>query len=458
MLTLCFGPQGLRLDADDQETLTDQFSRVSDEVLLTQQFLVLQNIRVDDQMPGGANCSYADSWFTGALWEKSDDEFQWTRSAWLQCQRAKNWQEMPSVWKRIMRNAWEDFQDFLAMLALPDGGKFTARFAEHERAWEQVRAAYMSNINRRAEQLAEGELQAEVDASKAAAQPYIEAKTREPQVQTIFEWLGYKGEHLVRQVTDTETHDDEMKKYQSIEVQLFGIPLFNTKDPVSERLWSMGASQGETVTGWPLKAAAWIAKKMERVGTMSLPPEPPTTSDTHVLLENTRYHDKYRKGDVDKRRSNALERIHSYVTSNFEARNSSAWNSIKEDFDEDVAESAQEAQFPIMKARSYVALAAELRERLDLIAAQVDDKAGSYDAALADMLSELSLRDTRKAVEAVFDNHGGGELRMTAISLNVRNDPCLDSCRAGVPLLREVRHGELSQRVAGRGSRVEGVK
>jgi len=308
------------------------------------------------------------------------------------------------------------------MLALPDGGKSTARFAEHERAWEQVRAAYMSNINRRAEQLADGELQAEIDASKAAAQPYIDAKTREPQVQTIFEWLGYKGEHLVRQVTDSETKDDEMKKYESIEVQLFGIPLFNTKDPVSERLWSMGASQGETVTGWPLKAAAWIAKKMERMGTMSLPPEPPMTSDTHVLLENTRYHEKYQKGDVDKRRSNALERLHSYVTSNFEARNSSVWNSIKEDFDEDVGDSADEGMFPIMKARSYKALEAELRERLDLIAAQVDDDAakdGSDDEALADMLSALAIRDTRKAVEAVFDNHGGGELRMTALSLNM---------------------------------------
>ena len=178
--------QGAHLRETDQEQLTNQFSDVSDQVHLTQQFLVLQNIRINDQMPGGANCSYADSWFTGGLWEKSDDEFQWTRSAWLQCQRAQNWQEMPSVWKRIMRNAWEDLQDFLAMVSLPDGGKTTARYAEHEQAWEQVRAAYMSNINRRAEELATGGMKAEVDAWRAAAQPYVDARSREQQVQTVF--------------------------------------------------------------------------------------------------------------------------------------------------------------------------------------------------------------------------------------------------------------------------------
>ena len=67
--------------------------------MLTQQFLVLHNIRIDDQMPGGANCSYADSWFTGALWDKSDDDFQWTRSAWLQCKRAKTGHMMLPIGK-----------------------------------------------------------------------------------------------------------------------------------------------------------------------------------------------------------------------------------------------------------------------------------------------------------------------------------------------------------------------
>ena len=154
----------------------------------------------------------------------------------------------------MVRNAWEDLQDFLAMLALPDGGRDTERFRAHEAAWAQVRAAYMSNVNRQLEVLAKGGMAAEVEASRAAAKPFVDAKCREPQVKTIFEWLMYKSGHLVRKLTDTESHDDKLDEYQSVEVQLFGIPLFNTKDPVSERLWSMGASQGETVTGWPLKA------------------------------------------------------------------------------------------------------------------------------------------------------------------------------------------------------------
>ena len=40
---------------------------------------------------------------------------------------------------------------------------------------------------------------------------------------------------------------------------------------------------------------------MERTGAINLPPDSPLTSDTHVLLENTRYHSKYEK-EVDKRR------------------------------------------------------------------------------------------------------------------------------------------------------------
>jgi len=257
---------GEEMSVEDKMLLNEQMSQVADDVHLTQQFLVLQKIRLEDQMPGGANCSYAETWFTGALWEKSDDEFQWTRAAWLQVKRAKTWQDMPSVWKRIQYNAWEDMQDFLAMLALPDGGKSTAKFAHHEEAWNQVRAAYMSNVNRKVEELASGGAADHVAARKAAAQPYVDAKCREPQVSTIFEWLGYTSEHLTRKVLGEETADDKMLKYQNVEVQLFGIPLFNTKDPVSERLWSMSSSQGETVIGWPLKAIAWIVKKLERVG------------------------------------------------------------------------------------------------------------------------------------------------------------------------------------------------
>ena len=299
--------------AADEQVLGEQYSKVAEDVMLTQQFLVLHNIRIDDQMPGGANCSYADSWFTGALWDKSDDDFQWTRSAWLQCKRAKTWNDMPGVWKRIMRNAWEEFQDFLAMLALPDGGKSTARYREHEAAWAKVQAAYISNVNRQLADKSSGGIAAEVAESKAAARPYMDAKTREMQVKTVFEWVGYKAGHIARQAVGAETQDDVMQRYESTEVQLFGIPLFNTKDPVSERLWAMAQSQGETVTGWPLKAAAWITKKMERAGLISLPPDAPMTCDTHVLLGNTRYHDRYNSGAVDKRRSNALEWLHEFV-------------------------------------------------------------------------------------------------------------------------------------------------
>jgi hypothetical protein len=232
------------MDPAEKEQLQEQFDKVSDDVLLTQQFLVLQNIRIDDQMPGGANCTYADSWFTGGLWEKGDDEFQWTRAAWLQLQRARTWHEMPNIWKRIMRNAWEDFQDFLAMLALSDGGKSTAKYREHEQAWGLVRAAYMSNLNRRTTELHAGSLAEEIARRKAAAQPFLDRKTKETGVNTILEYCGYKLVHMARQLAGMETEEDKMKLYESTEVQLFGIPLFNTKDAVSERLWSMATSQG----------------------------------------------------------------------------------------------------------------------------------------------------------------------------------------------------------------------
>ncbi len=87
-------------------------------------------------MPGGSNCSYADSWFTGEMWDRSDDDMKWSRSAWLQCQRAESWEEMPPVWKRIMRESWEELQEFLAMLLLPDGGETTAKFQAHAEAWQ----------------------------------------------------------------------------------------------------------------------------------------------------------------------------------------------------------------------------------------------------------------------------------------------------------------------------------
>ena len=47
-----------------------------------------------------------------------------------------------------------------------------------------------------------------------------------------------------------------------MQVQLFGIRVFNTKDAISERFWSMAAPQGEVISSWPLKGAAWLCKKL----------------------------------------------------------------------------------------------------------------------------------------------------------------------------------------------------
>lgn len=278
----------------------------------------------------------------------------------------------------------------------------------------------MSNINRRTEELADGGMAEEVEKRKKAAAPYVEAKCREQQTSTIFGWLGDKGAHIFRQLAGEETYEDHLKKYESVEVQLFGIPLFNTKDAVSERLWSMAASQGETVTGWPLKAAAWIAKKMERTGALDMPPEAPMTSETHVLLENTRYHKRYDK-DVEKRVNNALDRLHQYVTSNFLERNSSVWLSVREEFETD-KNGGDGAETRIMTQRSYKKFDEEMRERLNEIAEleqNATDTEADTDTALASLLSSLSIRDRRKAVEEVFSNHGGGELRIVAKALNI---------------------------------------
>jgi hypothetical protein len=212
-----------RMDEEEKTVLLEQFDKVADDVHMTQQFLVLQNIRIEDQMPGGANCSYAESWYSGTLWEKSSDEFQWTRAAWLQCQRAKNWQEMPPVWKRIMRNAWEDFQDFLAMLALPDGGRCTERYKQHEEAWELVRAAYMSNLNRRTEELANGGMAAEVARRNAAVKACRDASSKEQQTTSFFSWTLSALGKAARHAMGAETEQDKLQQYESVEVQLFAI-------------------------------------------------------------------------------------------------------------------------------------------------------------------------------------------------------------------------------------------
>jgi hypothetical protein len=51
------------------------------------------------------------------------------------------------VWKRIMVDSWNNLQDFMAMLALPDDGPNTAKFQAFQEAWEVLRASYTSNVN-----------------------------------------------------------------------------------------------------------------------------------------------------------------------------------------------------------------------------------------------------------------------------------------------------------------------
>lgn len=128
--------EGQVVREEDYEKMSQHAEEASYQFHMTQQFLVLQNERIESQMPGGSNCSYADSWFTGEMWDKSDDDIKWTRSAWIQCQRAESWEEMPPVWKRIMRESWEELQEFMALLTLPDGGQNTAKFRAHAEAWE----------------------------------------------------------------------------------------------------------------------------------------------------------------------------------------------------------------------------------------------------------------------------------------------------------------------------------
>jgi len=293
------------------------------------------NSRIESLMPGGWNCSYADSWATGQLWDKADDDFRWTRSAWLQALRAESWEEMPPVWKRIVTSAWTEFQEFLADAALPDGGRFTEKYAQHAQGWEAMRAAYMSNLNRALEERRAGALEEEMVAHAAAAKAVVDARNADPEVLTVFEWLGRAVGHVSRIVAGEETEADELARHRSTEVQLFGITLFNARDPLSERLWSVAQSQGETVTSWPFRAAAWVARKLERDGAIRSPPQPPTLNGQHVLLGNTAVHAKHSK-EGGGHSNNALDRLHNYMAQNFElGLNGSAWSAIRESNDSD---------------------------------------------------------------------------------------------------------------------------
>ena len=145
-------------------------------------------------------------------------------------------------------------------------GRFTEKYAQHAQGWEAMRAAYMSNLNRALEERRAGALEEEMVAHAAAAKAVVDARNADPEVLTVFEWLGRAVGHVSRIVAGEETEADELARHRSTEVQLFGITLFNARDPLSERLWSVAQSQGETVTSWPFRAAAWVARKLERDG------------------------------------------------------------------------------------------------------------------------------------------------------------------------------------------------
>jgi len=144
-------------------------------------------------------------------------------------------------------------------------------------------------------------------------------------------WSLKKVSQLIRRAAGEETRDEKMAAHRPTEVQLFGIGIFNTKDALSDRLWNMAASQGDTITAWPLKFLAWVAKKWERDEIAPLPPQPLTTSSRHVLLNNTQYHDKYHAGEVDRRRANALETIHDYIAKKLNpGYDSDRWDRLRE--------------------------------------------------------------------------------------------------------------------------------
>jgi hypothetical protein len=112
----------------------------------------------------------------------------------------------------------------------------------------------------------------------------------EQKTEDVVAWSLGTIKRLTRKAAGLETEADKLEQHRPTEVQLFGIGIFNTKDPLSERLWNMAASQGDTITAWPLKFLAWVARKWERDDLAPLPPDVPTYSPSHVLLNNTRYH------------------------------------------------------------------------------------------------------------------------------------------------------------------------
>eukprot|EP00960_Hanusia_phi_P037735 753088-Hanusia_phi.AAC.12 len=120
---------------------------------------------------------------------------------------------------------------------------------------------------------------------------------------------------------------------QPTDVQLFGISLFNTKDPLSERLWNMGSSQGDTITAWPLKAAAW--------------------------------------GEVNMCKFNALDYLHDYAARNFEHQNDT-WYDVKEEVELEQAmhqtDKAEESEYPQQTIFTLDDLKASMLKKVSLVA------------------------------------------------------------------------------------------
>lgn len=431
---------GWKVGMDEYEQLQENFADTSVQFHLTQQFLILQNERIKSLLPGGSNCTYADSWMTGQLWDRADDEFRWTRSAWTQAKRARTWEEMPAVWKKIMTQQWVEFQEFLAMLALPDAGVGSERYKEHVKAWEMMQTGYMSNLEKTmAEYHDGGKIRDEVERDGEEAKKLYDFRSSEPRVNTLWEWATNKLQHIARMNAGKETEEDKLSHHIPIDVHFMGVTLFNTKDPVSERLWSFGQSQGEALVSYPLKCLAWVAKKAERLGTLGYPVPAPTVSDVHVLLNSTRYQKEYESGTVDRQRFNALEHMHAYVNEKLGmGYNTTQWNRVREELE--------------------AMLSAEI-QRLVLGPGEEEAQAGrAQDDAGDELIEKLSPVDVsapRKDINTVFRKGGGGELRLVAKALNLSipgsqrewlDDPMADE---GVmrellihPRIQKVLHGD----------------
>ncbi|EKX49964.1 hypothetical protein GUITHDRAFT_135647 [Guillardia theta CCMP2712] len=412
-------------DYDPQEMIKieEMLEEESARSQLLQQFMMLQDIRLEAQMPGGDNCSYADSWFAGSLWDDPDDEFSWTRSAWMQCQRATCWREMPPVWKRMVKQQWEELQEFVAALCLPDKGVKSARYLEFQQEIRRLQIAFAANVNRVASHLEQGSLKEEVTRKAQEAEKITSYLNEEPRAESIFSWVMSKTGHIIRKAFDAETEEDKINAYRPTDVQLFGISLFNTKDPLSDRLWNMGSSQGDTITAWPLKAAAWVAKKLEREGILPSSPKAPLFSETHSLLNTTKVQQKLAKGEIDLRKFNALDYLHDYAARNFEHHNDT-WHEVKEDFELEHAmqeTQKEESEFPLQTIFTLEELEAAMTKKVpmvkELVFGQPEPSTDEMEELISN-ISSLEIAEPREQIQQLFATHAGGEVRIVAKALD----------------------------------------